>query len=167
MSGEVADPAPQRRLLTSKREYLEGLDHLLQLATRELRIFDPDLSQLGLHAPDRAAVLRAFLQGHPTHTIDVVVRDPDFLTRHSPRLMALLSSFPQGIRVRQSGGEALKAQDCFVLADDSHLVRRPVAEQPRGVIILNDAKDCRSIYERFGEIWEDSPIPITPGVSGL
>jgi hypothetical protein len=159
--------APQRTLLATRREYLESLDRLLGLARRELRVFDPDLSELGLESAANTARLRGFLQASRTHRLYIAVHDTDFVSRHCPRLLALLGSFPRQMFIHQTEGEALKAQDCFVVADDRHLVRRSVAGNPHGVAVLHDPKDCGSIRDRFQEIWESSSPTVSPGVTGL
>jgi hypothetical protein len=159
--------APQRALLATKREYLAGFERLLGLVRRELRIFDPELAELGLNSPQKVALLRDFLERSRTHKLYIAVHDTGFITRHCPRVLALLGSFPHQMFVRQTEGEALKAQDCFALADDSHLVRRSVARQPRGVLVLHDPKDCGSIRDRFEEIWESSMPTVSPSTTGL
>ena len=77
------------------------------------------------------------------------------------------ASSPREMRIHQTEGEAVKAQDCFVLADDSHLVRRSVAKQARGVLVLHDPKDCGSIRDRFDEIWQSSVASVSPSTTGL
>lgn len=161
------DPAPQRTLLATRREYLEGVERLLGLARRELRVFDPDLAELDLNAAPRIERLRRFLQASRTHRLYIAVHDTDLLTRRSPRVLAVLGSYPRQMFVHQTQGEALKAQDCFVVADDRHLVRRPVAAQSRGVLVLDDPRDCGSILDRFQEIWESSAPTVSPTATGL
>jgi hypothetical protein len=167
MDDDTKDPAPQRTLLATRREYLEGVERLLGLARHELRIFDRDLGELGLDAAPSIARLREFLSASRVRRLYVAVHDTDFVMRRCPRLLALLGSFPRQMAVHQTEGEALKAQDCFVLADDRHLVRRSVAAQARGVLVLDDPKDCGSIRERFQEIWESSAPTVSPSVTGL
>ena len=55
-------------------------------------------------------------------------------------------------------------QDCFVLADMEHFVRRPVAAQSRGVFTLNEYQDARLMRERFDEIWQSS-VPAIPATT--
>jgi hypothetical protein len=159
--------APQRTLLATRREYLDGMERLLGLVRRELRVFDPDLAELGLNAAPGIERLRAFLHASRTHGLFIAVHDTGFVTRHCPRLLALLGSFPRQMYIHQTLGEALKAQDCFVIADESHLVRRSVAAQPRGVLVLDDPRDVGSIRDRFQEIWDSSAPTVSPTVTGL
>jgi hypothetical protein len=159
--------AAQRTLLATRREYLESFERLLGLASRELRIFDPDLAELGLDAEPKIARLRDFLYASATRRLYIAVHDTDFVTRRCPRVLTLLGSFPRQMFIHQTEGEARKAQDCFVIADDRHLVRRSVAAQARGVLVLDDPRDCGSIRDRFQEIWESSAPTVSPSVTGL
>jgi hypothetical protein len=159
--------APQRTLLATRRGYLEGFDRLLGLVQKELRIFDPDLAELGLNSAEKVARLRELLQASRTHRLYIAVHDTDFVARHCPRVLILLGSFHREMFIYQTEGEARKAQDCFILADDRHLIRRSVAKQARGVAVFNDPKDCGSIRDRFQEIWESSSPGVSPNVTGL
>jgi hypothetical protein len=167
MNDGTDEAAPQRTLLATRREYLDGVERLLGLARRELRLFDPDLAELDLNAAPRIARLREFLHANRMHRLYVAVHDTGFVTRRCPRVLALLGSFPRQMFIYQTLGEALKAQDCFVIADDRHLVRRSVAAQPRGVLVLDDPRDVGSIRDRFQEIWESSAPTVSPTVTGL
>ena len=163
----LEETAPQRRLLTTRGEYLACFDELLALAQRELRIFDPDLAELGFNTPGKIDRLRQFASTSATHRLWIAVHEPAHVMRHCPRFMSLLGSYSRSIFVYQTEGDALKAQDCFALADENHLVRRPVAKQTRGVLILNDPKDCQSIRDRFDEIWQSSVPSVSPATTGL
>jgi hypothetical protein len=167
MDEDTKSTSPQRTLLATRREYLDGMERLLGLVQDELRIFDPDLGDLGLNAAPRIDRLRGFLHASRTHRLYIAVHDTGFVTRHCPRVLALLGSYPRQMFVQQTIGEALKAQDCFVIADDRHLVRRPVASQPRGILVLAEPVDCGSIRDRFEEIWESSAPTVSPSVTGL
>ncbi len=163
MSDSAAEAVPERILLQTRSEYPEAFERLLGLARRELRIFDPDLSELEMNSASRVETLARFLRGSRTHRIYIALHDVGHVTKHCPRLIALLASYTSAILIFRTHGDAAKVQDCFVLADGDHLVRRPVRTQPRGVLVLNDPKECQPMRERFDEIWESS----LPGVSAI
>jgi len=163
MSDPLAEAIPERILLQTRSDYAEAFIRLLGLARRELRIFDPDLSELEMNSASRLQTLTRFLQGSRTHRIYIALHDVGHVTKHCPRLIALLGSYTSAILIFQTHGDAAKVQDCFALADGDHLVRRPVRTQPRGVLVLNDPKECQPMRERFDEIWESS----LPGVSAI
>jgi hypothetical protein len=160
-------PQPERRILGTRSEYLAAFDTLVAGLRRELRIFDPDCTQLELNSPARAELLRRFLLADRENRLLVVVHDPEPIKRHSPRLMRLLAEFSASIAVHQTEGEALRAQDCFVLADMEHFVRRPVAAAWRGVYAINEYHESRLIRERYDEIWQSSFPAVSATSLGL
>ncbi|MGB7540481.1 MAG: hypothetical protein WBM28_00495 [Burkholderiales bacterium] len=167
MSGAPIEASPQRTLLTAKSEYLDGFNRLLGLVRRELRIFDPDLSGLGMNLPPRIEALARFLRESRAHCIYIAIHDTEHVTKHCPRLLTLLGSYSAGMFIHQTLGDAAKVQDCFVLADNDHLVRRPVRAQARGVLVLNDPDECQPMHQRFGEIWEASVPGVSANTTGL
>jgi hypothetical protein len=160
-------PPPERTLTLAKSEYATGADRLLALAQRELHIFDPDLSEFRLELPSRVEALRQFLARSPTNQLHIALHDPEYTKRHCPRLMTLLGLYSASMRIHRTQGEAGRVQDCFVLADRLHVVRRPVAAQGRGVIIINDPREGLVMHERFSEIWELSEPGASAAISGL
>jgi len=89
------------------------------------------------------------------------------VSKHCPRLIALLGIHASSIFIYQTIGDAAKVQDCFVLADTDHLVRRPVTTQPRGVLVIGDPRECQPMRERFDEIWESSIPAVSANTTGL
>ncbi len=160
-------PQPERQLLGSRREYLAAFDVLIGGLRHELRVFDPDCAQLELNAPRRAELLRGFLLANRDNRLLIAVHDPDYLRKHCPRFMQLLAQFSASIAVHQTEGEAARAQDCFVLADIEHFLRRPVATAMRGIYALNEFQEARSLRERFEEIWQSSVPAVSATSLGL
>lgn len=167
MSELPDDAVPERALLETKSGYLRGFNRLLGLVRRELRIFDPDLSELEMNSTGRIETLTRFLRQDRTHIVYVALHDIEHVTQRCPRLITLMGSYTAGIRIFRTQGDAAKIQDCFVLADDKHLVRRPVTAQPRGVLVINDPKECQPMRERFNEIWESSFQAVSVNTTGL
>jgi hypothetical protein len=166
--GETQDEAaPRRRLITTRSEYLEGFSTLLGLARRDLRIFDPDLSQLDINSAGRIETLTRFLRESLARRVLIALHDAEYVTRRCPRLLSLLASYTGRISINLTEGDAAKVQDCFVLADGEHLLRRPVSAQPRGVLVTDDSKECQPMLERFGEIWESSVPGVSANTTGL
>ena len=158
---------PERALLTTKSDYLRGFDRLLGLVRRELRIFDPDLSELDMNSTPRIETLSRFLRQDRARVVHIALHDTEHVTQRCPRLITLMGSYTAGIRIQRTQGDAAKVQDCFVLADDDHLVRRPVTTQPRGVLVINDPKECQPMRDRFDEIWESSVPEVSVNTTGL
>ena len=158
---------PERHLFTSRAEYKAGFEQVVGLARHELRIFDPDLTQLPLGAASTLDVLRDFLGRRRDNRLYIALHNPDLVTRQMPRLVGLLGLFSSNIFINQTEGDAARVQDCFALADSQHFVRRPVWAQPRGVLVLNDDKEAHKMRERFDEIWQSSVPSVSASTSGL
>jgi hypothetical protein len=167
----MTQPLPPNALppnvFDSRAAYVAGLDQVLAGARRELRIFDPDLSLLDLEAPARAKKLEMFLRQGSWTRLWIVLHRLDYAERNMPRLLNLQRRFAQSLTIRLSDGEGRRAEDCFVLADAQHVVRRAVAEQSRGVLRLNDPSESGLLRERFDAILAGALPGIEPGVSGL
>jgi hypothetical protein len=167
MTDAPAGTTPERTLLQARSDYQRGFGRLLGLVRRELRIFDPDLSELDINSAERVEAFARFLRGGPDRRIFVALHGVDYVNKRCPRLIALLGIHASSIFIYQTIGDAAKVQDCFVVADGDHLVRRPVTARPRGVLVLNDPKECQPMRERFDEIWESSIPAVSANTTGL
>jgi hypothetical protein len=167
MTEPLADPAPERTLLQARSDYPCGFARLLGLVRRELRIFDPDLAELEINSADRIEALTRFLRGGANRRVFVALHDVDYVNKFCPRLITLLGIYTSKISIYRTIGDAAKVQDCFVLADGEHLVRRPVTAQPRGVLVIGDPKECQPMRERFDQIWESSIPSVSANTTGL
>lgn len=158
---------PSRRIITTRRAYLEAFDQLIDRVDRTLRIFDADAAELGLNNAERIERLRAFLQRHPVNRLQLAVHTPEHLQRFAPRFLKLIALCSQQIESRRTQGDGARAQDCFALADDLHLVRRGAQSHPRGVVIENDLSEAQPMLQRFEDIWETAERCLAPTTLGL
>jgi hypothetical protein len=139
-----------------------AIDRLLEQPGRELRVFDPDGAALLLNDPLRLERIGKFLLASRTRRLYLVVHDTEHLTRHCPRMMALITRFAHAIQVNKTHEEIRELQDAFLVLDSLHYVRRPVAQFFRGSIGLGDDTEGLAMRGRFMEIWAAS----FPAVSG-
>ena len=167
MDESEQEPKPQRTLIVSRQEYLEAADRLLGLAQRELRVFDPDLSDLNFNAQPRIDALRRLLSAGRMHRVLIALHDVEHVKTRCPRLLELIGTFPNELLIFRTEGDATKAQDRFVLADENHVLRRPVALQPRGAVFLDDHNACHAMRQRFDQIWECSVPAVSSSTLGL
>ena len=167
MNSQETSPTPQRTLLTTRHEYLEAVDQLLAMTRRELCVFDPDLDTLDFNAPARIELLRQLLASNRNHRVRIVLHDVEHVNTRCARLLRLISTFPAGLLIQRTQGEAMGAQDCFVIADDGNVVRRPAAAQPRGALLLDDPNEGHAMRDRFEQIWESSYPAVFATKTGL
>jgi hypothetical protein len=132
-----------------------------------LRVFDPDLAALRLNDAARIEALTAFLAASRTRRLFMAVHDTDYVTRQCPRMMALLARYAHAIQVQRTHEEIRNLQDSFLVLDQAHYVRRPVASFFRGAIGLNDETEALSMRTRFQEIWAASFPAVSSTTLGL
>lgn len=159
--------AASRQLLTTRNEYREAVDMLIGAACHDLRIFDADAADLAFNDPARIGQLAGLLRRSRSNRLYIVVHSPGHLSGQCPRLIELLRHNSDRISIYRTGGDAERAEDCFVLADDLHIVRRRVQAQPRGVLIRNDPREAAMMRERFDQIQESSVSAISATTLGL
>jgi hypothetical protein len=164
---EPAQPQPERCALSTRKEYCDALARLIGLAQRDLRIFDPDFSDLEINSPQTYERLRAFMLRGRSNRLYIVVHHAGYIRKHCPRLLNLLRQFSDRMFIHQTQGEAASAQDSLVLADKLHFVRRPVQAQPRATLRLNDDQESQGMHLRFSEIWDNSFPAVSATTSGL
>jgi hypothetical protein len=159
----VSEAAPQTEYqpFDGEAAFQQAVDRLLAAPGRELRIFDPNLAALRLNDPERIERLKAFLLASRTRRLFVALHDPDHVTRECPRMMALLARFAHAIQVNRTHEEIRNLQDSFLVLDQSHYLRRPVAQFYRGALGLHDEAEALAMRARFQEIW----VASFPGVS--
>lgn len=159
----MSEDTPQTEYAQFETEaaFQVALDRLLAAQGRELRIFDPDLSALRLDTARRVEQLRQFLAASRTRRIYIAVHNADHVTKYCPRMMALLARFAHAIQVNCTHEEIRNLQDSFLVLDQNHYLRRPVAQLFRGALGLNDETEALAMRTRFMEIWSAS----FPGVA--
>ncbi|HWM43825.1 MAG TPA: hypothetical protein VNP36_15420 [Burkholderiales bacterium] len=143
------------------------IERLLGQPGRELRVFDPDGAALRLNEPARIEALAGFLLASRTRRLYLVVHNTDHVTRQCPRLLTLLRRFSHAMQINRTHEEIREVQDCFLLLDSMHYVRRPVAALFRGAMGLGDENEAQALRGRFGEIWAASYPAVSSTTIGL
>lgn len=159
----MSEEQPQTEYLPfdGQADFQRAIGRLLAAPGRELRVFDPDLAALRLDDAARIEQITAFLAASRTRRIFMAVHDTEHVTRYCPRMMALLARYSHAIQINRTHEEIRGIQDSFLVLDQAHYVRRPVAQFYRGALGLYDDTEALAMRGRFQEIWGAS----FPGVS--
>jgi len=112
-------------------------------------------------------LMEAFLAASRTRRLYMVVHQTEHITRHCPRMLALLARFAHAIQINRTHEEIRSLQDSFLVLDSQHYVRRPAAAFYRGAIGLGDETEAQAMRHRFMEIWEASFPGVAPTTVGL
>jgi hypothetical protein len=156
-----------QELLSHWSGYRRAARKILLSATRSIRIFDPDLTRLGLEDRENALSLRRFLTAAPGNTLRIVLRNAEPFRNDSPRLFQLLADFSHAMTVWECAPQLLKLTDALFLADDRHALMRIHEDHARSRLIIDDAKACQPYLTRFAGILEEGGTPISATTLGL
>jgi len=156
-----------RRVLASRADFRNGVDGILNMVKRELRVFDRDLADYGFNTPATEELLRNFLLASRTNRLLIVVHDTTYITQSCPRLLRLLQDFSQAVLINQTDEAIRNLDDVLMVGDDEHYLRRPRYDQPKGVLMLCDAGETRGWLNRFEEIWARSAQAVSATTVGL
>lgn len=154
-------------LITQWSEHDGAVQKILLLATRSLRIFDPDLARLGLESRESEFFLRRFLTSAPRNTLQIVLRNAEPFRRSSPRLFKLLADFPHALQVWECPPHLAHLTDAMFLADDRHALVRIHQDHARSRVIIDNADACRPYLTRFDDILREGGTPVGATTLGL
>ena len=186
-------PEKSYRLMESRSEARIAIGEVLDLACREIRVFDADpatLKDYEIGQSARIELFRRFLLASRDHRLRIALHDTRGIESalllasrdHSlrialhdtrgieialPRLIALLTQFSGQVQIHRTVGQAAEARDAMVIVDDAHYWRKLHVDHPRSVLTLHSAGDTRPFLERFEEIWEQSELAVTGSNLGL
>lgn len=160
------EPLAEKTNFTSKLKYEEFADEVIALAKHELRIFEQQLG-ISYNTSARHDAFRHFLLASRRNTIRIVVHDVATIDRFCPRMKLLLRDFGHAVTIHETQTQAKGVYDPFVVADESHSVRRFHFEDLRGLFARNDPIEAATLVERFEEIWEHSTPAVTVNTLGL
>ncbi len=167
MTESTPQPTPNWQLITTRQEYRQALAALVDSAQLRLRVFDADARELELQGLEMYERLASFLLRSRDSRIAIILHSVDYLTRNGARFHELMRRFGGQITVYRTEGEATRAHDCFVIADDMHVVRRAVQAQARGAYLRDDPQEVQRMIERFDQILESSPLALSATTLGL
>ena len=160
------ETSPIQTNFTGKTEYEEYIDEVITLAQHEIRIFDQRLGNT-FNAPSRHDALRHFLLSSRRARLRIAVHSVATIERDCPRMLELLRTFNHAMAIHETQSQAKSVYDPFVVADESHSVRRFHFDDLRGLYARDDPIEAHTLVERFEEIWEASDPAVTPTTIGL
>ncbi len=158
---------PTSTPFSSEAEFRTALDTVIASATREIRIFDNDLTRMKLDDRQRSEALEVFLSGDTRRRLRIVIHHPGHVETHGARLRALIRRYPNAIEVRESAVELKHIADCFLLADEDQATIRFHRDHARGKLLLNAADEVRPWWHRFDELWLHAEPCLSPTRLGL
>ena len=154
-------------LISSWADYDGALQKILLVASRTLCIFDDDLSKLKLEGRENSESLRRFLSARQGNCLCIVLKDAEPLRSHSPRLMKLLTNYPQQMSVIECPLHLAPINNSLCLADDRHALVRIHQDHARARIVIDSPSDCAPYLQQFAAILNEGGEPISATTLGL
>ncbi len=161
------DTPLQHIQLNGTSDYIEALDKVCELATRNLCVFEQDFDGLGFNSEKRYETLRRFLLASPSNRLSLLAHDVRYLSRDCPRVTMLLRQFSHNMQIFRTPPHMLNISEPFAVADDSHYVRRFHFDDTRGVLAQNDPAGARALRAQFAEMWAASRPGVSATTTGL
>lgn len=155
------------QVLLGERNYEEALNLVIARAENELLIFDTDFSRGGYTSAKRFELLKAFLSKTTASKLIIVLLDADYFTQYCPRLFNLLENYSHLMTVYKTNQAAKIAQDCFVIADKQHVIRRFNRDQARFKFMFDDELTANQLNMRFNELLQETTEKISHQQLGL
>lgn len=138
--------------------YREALAALIGKASHRLWFYEQTLEESELGSRTMHDLLWQFILRAPAASIRILVRDPDYLVNHCPRLMQLRERFSHLIEIRSPHEEAPMLESGFVLADEDAYLKRVHFDWMRGEV-GEDGRESAILEHQFDELWEHSAPP--------
>jgi hypothetical protein len=145
----------------TEADYREAIESVLTVATENVRVLDWDLAPMKLESPTYSTLIQAMFHRNPSASVHTAVHDPDFVTRHAPRLIELHELHLERVEIRVLPESLQGLTDCHVLADGKHGARRFHKDFPRGALFLDNPVEAAPWWKRFDELWAScSPVAL-------
>lgn len=154
-------------VMLGERNYAAALDLIIGSAQNELLIFDQDLVRGDFASLQRFEAIQAFLNKNSLSKLTIILQDTEYFIQHCPRLFDLLKLYGHKMLVFATNDNAKIAKDCFVIADNTHYIRRFHIDQARFKYALDDAEECANLAMRFAELMDETTEAVSSTKLGL
>lgn len=145
---------PREAVFDTYTAYRAHLLDSVRHAEHSLLIFDHDLAQTGLEDAEGVEALDALARAAAgEERIRILVRTPEHIERHCPRLLRLVERFGPRIRIKVVGEGVALPDACFAVADSQGLVIRFHRDRPRGKRIDGANPETARYAAQFETIW--------------
>lgn len=145
----------------TEADYRAAIAVTLAAAQRDIRIFDQDLTSMGLESRTQVQLLADFLSGDRARRISIVVHDIAPLQSRLPRLLTMLHDHAHQVDVRTTPENLRHLADCWVLTDKSSGTLRFHRDHARGKCWVNETSEIGPWWQRSDDLIAESE-PVTP-----
>jgi hypothetical protein len=154
-------------LITDWSAHDKAFAEILSQATRTIDVFDLDLTRLPFERQEHAETLRRFIARDEQCKLRIVLRNPEPFRRNSPRLMDLLTAFPNRMSVIECPASMASLSESLFLVDDTYCLIRFHQDNVRSKKIDDDQEASKIYALRFAEIIKEGGEQISATTLGL
>lgn len=156
-----------RELITSWADYQTAIDRLLGIATKQICIYDEDLTTLKLDSPPRLAHIKRLVSGTRSDALHIAVRNGSPLRNQHPLLQSLRTTYGHVAFAQETPAQLAHLRDSMIIADDKHGLIRFERNMPRSKLLIDESDELRPYLAKFREIWAEGGERITNSTVGL
>lgn len=160
----VDDPAPQRVLITSRKELHQAVDVAIRVARRTLRFLHRDMAVFDLSTTDATVALSRLLLADRNARVRVLVDDPAWLETRAARLRLLQQRFPHALELRVASQDDPVGDDAHALADDHAALDLRPTPTAEGDLWLHNKPHAQPRIAAFDRRWDAAAhnLPVAP-----
>ncbi|MBL8404313.1 MAG: hypothetical protein JNL16_07190 [Dechloromonas sp.] len=156
-----------RELITSWADYQTAIDRLLAIATKQIHIYDEDLTTLKLDSAPRLAHVKRLVQGTRADALFIAVRNGSPLRNQHPLLQSLLTTYGHVAAAQETPPHLAHLRDSMIIVDGKHGLIRFERDMPRSKLLIDESDELRPYLAKFNEIWAEGGERISSSTVGL
>lgn len=148
---------------TSKKIALESSEDnriaaltLAKQAQRSLRIFTRDLESSVYNTQDFIEAVTKLATGSQYSIVHILIHDSSNVVKNGHRLTDLSYRLSSKIKLRNPCHEYRNYNEAFLIADETGLIHRKLADRYEGTVNFNNPLEARNLAKFFDEVWEKS-----------
>lgn len=129
---------------------------LAEQARQSLAIYTRDLDKRILDEIEFVTAVKRLAIRSRYSSVRILVEDPVRAAKRGHRLIHLGHRLPSLVQFRTPAEEYLVTQAVFIVADETGVLYRSIAERYTGRASFNDSKAARQLLSYFNQAWENS-----------
>lgn len=161
------DELEPNQIVIGERNYEAATALIIRRATREIKLFDPDLSRGGFHSVEIHQALEDFLAKDRLNRMTVILHDSQFFYTRCPRLIELMKRYTHAMTIYLTDERGHVAQDAFILADRGDYLHRFHVDHARFKYVHEDEVAAKPLHERFEQLLEVTSTTLSVMTTGL
>lgn len=161
------DELKPNQIIIGERNYEAATALMISRATREIKLFDPDLSRGGFHGVEVHQALESFLAKDRLNRMTVILHDSHFFYSRCPRLIELMKRYAHAMTIYLTDERGHIAQDAFILADRGDYLHRFHVDHARFKYVHEDEVAAKPLHERFEQLLEVTSTTLSVMTTGL